>query len=173
MIWKTTLALIAIVVLGLPVLQSKAEENELSVTAKPLKDLGSIAVLVEDLGPDGVKAGISKEKLKASVELRLRQNGLAVREVKQTTLESPWLYINTNILYVENGDFFIYKISIALNQTVRLLRNDTMVRADTWEKGYLGISPPDNISEKVEKNVDTLLTFFLNDYLAANPKAEK
>jgi hypothetical protein len=152
------------IVLGLPVLQSKADEN--------LKGLGRITVLVEDFGNDTAKVGISEVELKAIVELRLRQSGVAVDKIEDRK-QQPYLYVAVHPMYLEKTDHFIISTRVSLNEIVRLQRNDTTTIATTWNKGNLTIAPRNISTEHIKQSVDSLLTFFLNDYLAANPKTIK
>jgi|GEM_PF-4842754 len=133
-----------------------------------LKQIGPIAVLVEDLGDDGNKTGLTSEELKYFVELRLRQNGVKVRQLKDQTLESPFLYVNLNVMYMEEIHHFIYSAEISLRHRVKLLRNNTILSASTWDKATLAITRENNSKVKMKDSLDTLLTFFLNDYLASN-----
>lgn len=173
MMKRAILILVTIVAVGIPVLQAESPSVESIIKTRPLKGLESIAVLVEGFRPEGAKAGVSEEELKAFVELKLRQSGVVVRDINKHTLESPYLYINVNLMYLEEIDHFTYSASVSLNQTVRLLRNETTLTAATWNKGTVAIIRKNKAREDVKNSVDSLLTFFLNDYLSANPQAGK
>lgn len=162
------LILTATILLGAPLLQAQSSSIKSTIAKRPFQDLGSVAVLVEQLGPDGEKAGITTAELKAFVELKLRQSGVSVRDMDEDTLESPYLYIHVNLLYVEEIKHFTYATKIGLTQRVILPRNEERVTATTWEKGAIAVVHRNKVREDVRESLDLLLTSFLNGYLAAN-----
>lgn len=156
-----------------PLIAQSSSSIEAQVLAKPFRDVGTLAVLVESLGPDARKAGVSEDELKAFVELKLRQAGITVRDIGAHSLESPYVYVNINLMYHEQIDHLSYSARISLQQTVRLLRNDSTLTAGTWEKESIAIVRREKAHGHIKDTVDTLLTFFLNSYLSANPKNTK
>ena len=109
-----------------------------------LRDIGPLDVLIEPLREDGERAGISDSELKTLIELKLRQNGITVVDAKDNPLV-PNVYVNVNIIYLQEFDHYIYNISIALLQIVRLHRNNSPNMAATWDRQYLGIQRADRV----------------------------
>lgn len=140
---------------------------------KPFVNIRPLAVLVEDLDEDAKRAWLDKDEIQAQVELKLRQNGIPVRNLRDYTTESSYIYINVNLLYLKEIEHYIYNVELSLYQTVFLLHNSFTKKVATWNKSRLGISPGPNTREKVEGIIDDLLTFFLNNYLAVNPPGKK
>jgi len=166
---KLCIVLFSAVILVAPELLAQSISVE-QITREPLEGLGSIGVLVEGLDSEGKVIGLSEEEIKAMVELRLRQNRIPIRDITDFTLESPYIYIQITVIYLEKIEHFMFSINVSIKQTVRLLRNNnTVVGATTWAKNMLQISHKDDARADIKSSIDTMLTFFINDYLAVNP----
>jgi len=140
---------------------------------KPFVNIGPLAVLVEDMDEDAKTAWLDKDEIQAQVELKLRQNGIPVRNLRHYTTESSYIYINVNLLYLKQFDHHIYNVELSLYQRIFLLHNSFTKKVATWDKSKLGISPGPNTRAKVKGVIDDLLTSFLNNYLAVNPPDKK
>ncbi len=167
MIKRCLATAIAIFVVSMPTVSGQ------SVNLEPFRGIGPIGVLIEGLRDEGRRANISDEELQAFVELKLRQSGIPLRNINDSTIESPYIYINVNLMYLEQIDHFTYSIEVSLNQAVRLLRNDNTVTAKTWSRESVNIIKRDRVSADVRNTIDRLLTLFLNSYLSANPKDKR
>lgn len=166
---RYTFPAIVFLLLATPILLAVSEKSlERQIREAPFKGLGKLAVLVENLGPDGDKIGISAEEIKVFVELKLRQSGVPVCQIEDYSLESPYLYVNINLMNLGEVNHYVYSASLSLTQQVRLLRNDTTLSAKTWDKGEVAIMKRNQAHSEIKGSIDSLLTFFLNDYLAAN-----
>ena len=163
----------AVIVFGISAVLAQDLWSQSNLKKVPFENLGSIGVLVEDMGAEGRKAGVSKDELKAFIELKLRQNGIRVREMSDFTAESPFIYININLLDLDEVEHFAFSANIGLNQTVRLIRNDQTLCAETWNKGNIAICRRESVRGKIKETVEALLTFFINDYLAANQRSQR
>ena len=64
-----------------------------------LKGLGPIRVVVEELGSDAERDGLTQRMLQTAVELRLRQNGIPLEE----DVALPYLYVNVSALEDDEG----------------------------------------------------------------------
>jgi hypothetical protein len=136
-----------------------------------LKGLQSVYVVVEPLGQEVEKYGLTEQQIQTDVELRLRQNGIRVLS-RQEWLSSAmysFLYVNVNIVGLEDLPLVSYNISLELRQSVFLERDPTKwYVAPTWKTGStgsVGFNKIEFIRQFVKNHVDT----FINDYLAANP----
>ncbi len=139
-------------------------------------DLGPISVLIEELDADIIeKSGLTEQQLQAHVELKLRYHRIplfANKTQERRSLESPTLYINVNTLYVNppitKVGCFIYHVTIELRQDVRRLKSGKSIRVTTWSEGTMSITTH-NSSTKIIDSIDSLLIYFMNNYLKANP----
>ncbi len=161
--------------------------NNLSV--QPFWDIGPVGLLVEYLPELAQKAGITDDELEAFVELKLQQSGIPMRDVDDKNLESPYVYVNVTLMHLKLPyDFVAYSIEVSLNQRIvlpryknlpakvkdpsnklKLMRRLTSMTASTWDKSILGIVPRNRVGSKIKDNIGTLLTFFIDEYLKANP----
>ena len=144
--------------------------SEPTASPTPLESVGAIAVLVEDPREDARKAGLSREALKNYIELRLRRSNIPVRDVSVTTKESPCLYLNVNVTYLNDIDHYIFRTELSLRQRVMLLRNGKFIQAATWDNAMHGVSKSGRITGSVTSTIDQLLDIFIRLYLQANPK---
>lgn len=116
------------------------------------------------------RAGLSEDYLRNFIELKLRQNGIAVRPVGLLNLESPFLYFSLNILNLDSIKHYAFNASLQLRQNVKLLRTDeVIVGAITWNKAIIVITKSTTFSEQVKNNLNELFDVFLNRYMEANP----
>lgn len=159
---------IIIVVIANLLVSFAQTSSEINWELQPFVGLKDIAILVENLGPDGTRAGITNEEIEALVEYELLRAGIPVRDITDLTLESPYLYININLIYLDDIDHFIYSLKISLSQKVRLLRNDATISATTWTKELVAIVPREKAREDIIDSIHTTLMYFIIDYLAAN-----
>lgn len=135
------------------------------INAQPCIGLEPLGVVIEDMGEDGKKAGISKEEVKVLVELKLRQSGIPVYDMADSSARPPYLYVTINLMHLEQINHFVFSTRLDLAQTVRLLHTDaTLAGAKTWSQEVIAISKADKVRSAVKNNLEDLLALFLNDY---------
>jgi hypothetical protein len=140
-----------------------------------MKGLQGVRVL---LSLDPVVYGLTEQQLQTDVELRLRQNGIRVFSEQEwlSTLEHPCLIVKVNPMMNIDGEgeitgFVSYYISLGLHQSVFLARDTTkLCVAETWNSVLMGSVALHKI-EIIRENVKDEIDGFINNYLAANPKA--
>jgi len=136
-----------------------------------LKGIAGVYVLVEGLGPDEEQDGLSENRIRADVELKLSMTGIKVltREESFNAPGKPYLYVNLNAMKISGISNYVYSVRIELNQDVWLDRDPKVrVSAVTWDVGNVGTvgtSRIDTIRDKIAYLVD----MFINAWLAANP----
>lgn len=155
--------------------QTFPQVTSISAERDTLKGLQGVGVGVEYLTPEVEKYGLTRQQLQTDVELRLRQNGIRVlsKQEELSTPGMPNLYLNVNIVAREDSGLAAYSILLELRQNVFLARDITkLCITPTWLKGStgsVGLGKIDALREYVKDDVDQ----FINNYLAANPKAEQ
>jgi hypothetical protein len=128
-------------------------------------------VVVEDLGPEVERAGLTRTMLQTDAELKLRQAGIRMLTKDEQSKESgfPFLYLDARVFQPPSSVWF-FAIQIKLLQAVQLIRNPAIVAmASTWgeaTEGAVGSRMP----EKVRSTSKDLVDEFINAYLAVNPK---
>jgi hypothetical protein len=132
--------------------------------------LTGVHVIVEDLRPDVVKDGLSKNAIEEGVIEKLWAGGVRVLMEDQWTIAAgaPYLYLNINA--VKSKDLYVYAVDLQLNQTTRLERLPSVaVSATTWTTGCrVGAVSADSVrvlAQVATQSVDR----FIEEYRAANP----
>ena len=126
-----------------------------------LRGIGAVGVAIL---LDAKEGGLTEDRLRTTVELGLRRNGIATGS-RLTILN---VVITTVGLSGERA--YAVLIEVYLTEPVTILANDLAINAPIWRIRWVGVMSEDilvrNVLEKVEEYVDD----FSNDYLAVNPK---
>lgn len=136
------------------------------IRSKPLKGIEKIWVLIEVLGEEERKMGLTEDRLKSITELRLRREGIQIcsREEWFSHNNIPWLYVNVVVV----GRAF--NVLLELKDYVSLHRDRSIsCYASTWSQDITGTS---NNPEYIVSALSELLDEFINDYYIANPKKQ-
>lgn len=145
----------------------------------PFHGLKAVAVFVENIDPEALKDGLSKEQIKTEVESRLREAGIKVVPIDKSLIipTSPYLYIIVNTVKFSSGLEYVYGTSVQLKQVVGIDRGKGVIPrtallwATTWEKSDgVGITSVEDLVGNVREHINDKVDAFINDYLAENPK---
>ena len=138
-----------------------------------LRGLGGVRVLIEDLPPEMQQEGLTKTRLQADVELKLRTAGIKTLTQEECfkTPGEPYLYLNINLNTLKTEtDHYAYSIDIGLIQNVALLRDPGQATyAITWSTGGVGLIGKNRLSD-LQDSVGDLLSIFVRAFLSVNPK---
>ena len=132
-----------------------------------LRNIGSkFEMIIEALDKDAEKIGLTENRLKTVVELRLRREGITIVDVS-SDLEIPYVYINVNV--VGNA----YNVKLDINEWVDLERIPVSrgCTATVWEVFITGTHG--GKSENIVDSLNILFDDFFNDYYKANPKKKE
>ena len=136
-----------------------------------LRGVEGVNVVVEELGSEVERAGLTETQLQTDVELRLRKAGIRVLtyEERVGTPGRPSLYINVNVMLKSDG-LAVYAIRVALHQTASLETDGSRPIVATWSVASIGsvsrIRFVDTIRNDVRDGVDD----FINAYLSVHPR---
>jgi hypothetical protein len=140
-----------------------------------LRGLQGVKVLVEDLGSDIERLGLSKNLLQTDVEATLRKAGIKVltQEECYKTPGEPYLYLNININTGKLGDDkYSYSIDIGVIQNVLLQRDPRMKSYSvTWSTGGVGVIEKEFVG-RLRESADELVKIFVKAFLSVNPKSK-
>src|SRR2546429_6513667 len=103
-------------IVGLSGVRSWAMDRE--GTRATLRGVEGVRVVIEDLGPEVERAGLTKQQLQTDVELRLRQASIRILTTKEErfgTPGAPYLYINVNVM-LDSVGLAIFGIHVELCQ---------------------------------------------------------
>jgi hypothetical protein len=131
------------------------------LSRRSLRGMGSLHVVVEQLPEGARQLGLSEESLRTDVELKLRQNGITVTDVKGS---QALLYVAVNV--VQGGR--AASLYVAVEKEARLLRDDSIfVTATTWSTAGAVANPE---AKFIRARVGDLMDQFLDAWLSMNPK---
>lgn len=134
-----------------------------------LKGLEGINVVVEQIGEESGKDGLTAEAVTADVEQKLSLAGIPVLSEKEWLKEPgrPYLYINANVSKQAGGGYY-YCIAVELTQMVTLVRSpNVQCRGGTWNTVGVGASKElRDIRDRIKDQVD----IFISAYLSMSPR---
>ena len=114
------------------------------------------------------KWGITNEKIKTDVELKLRVAGINVLSGDLSGIEPG---LSVVVLGGEHENLVYYTIFVSLRQNVTLSRNPNLeCYSKTWESTWVGLIQGDRLEQKARIVIKDMIDEFLNEYLSVNPK---
>lgn len=154
----------------LVVLPTQAQDKDERRTLKGLQSI-HVRVLSRENGP---LDAANLEVLRATAELRLRQNGIKVLDEPDVAQGHPVLTISFAFYDIGKSDSSIqgYAVNVLcqLEQDVHLDRNKSPARAFTWVRGVVGTTNSRALQNSTKDQVSELLDLFVNDLLAENAR---
>ncbi len=157
--------LMALVCFDLSLAQTRDQQRE------SLRGLQGAEVVIEDMKPDAQADGLSREAIRAAVELILRSHGIQIltRSESLKTPAAPYLYVRVSTSN-HSSDVFAYAVTVAFMQKVSLVQSaQQMMSATTWEKGSVGTTGHSNVRQVIN-SVESKVKEFAADFLAVNPR---
>ncbi len=135
-----------------------------------LKGITKLWVITEKLSEDGRKLGLTESTLQTNTELALRMAGVEVVPYDDPErFRFPYLYVNASIIADETSRCS-YRISLELRMLVQL-ENGNSTHGTIWDTGCIGFCGHTRAQSVIPESLQETVNTFLNDFLAANPKA--
>jgi hypothetical protein len=131
-----------------------------------------VFVSVKNIDPKIVPLGLTKDQVKADVELQLRKAGVRVltEEECRETPGRPYLSVDISISEIKIGNDrvgYAYYIGVQLTESVRVARGYEVV-GSIWSIGSVGAIGKD--ASPIRSIISGSVDKFISDYKAANPK---
>ncbi len=169
-------ALVTLLALG-PALPGKAAAaGDDSFSRQSLRGLKALYLLVEDVDPELVKAGLTRERIAEEAEKRLRSVPLRVMTLKESFQETgrPYLEIAFLLAKPQSGAYG-YFIEVSVSQEVRPTRpipggpygGGQGVHCQTWSIRQAGVVERDRLSSLAE-TVGTMVDRFVDAHQSVN-----
>jgi len=134
---------------------------------EPLRDLGGVRVIIEEIGPILEGFGLSKTKLKMIIEAGLRVNGISILPVEKSG--APAFHLLVRGVPYRKIRSIIYSVTAELRQQASLTRNPgPSFMAPTWTRGVSGVVSEGDMARGVADTVKDLMEQFIHDYRRAN-----
>lgn len=143
----------------------------------PLDKVSKVTTLVNYSSTGQAPHGISEERLRTILELRLRTAGLRVLSQDEDRVDpdlNPYMYLEVSTLQTmsRSGDALGWTYSVRLS--ARLFGvvpiNKSRAPIELWANSTMGVSGKDSASAETERVVTEMCESFLNSWLAANPR---
>src|SRR5262245_34280878 len=138
-----------------------------------LRGLPGVQVIIDHINPDGQNGTLSKDTIRAAVELILQSSRIPIltRQERLKTSSAPFLYININTVQADNMPLFASNIHVELIQSV-LLRNqaETLTFATTWHSSLAALAGSTLLKASTIENLESLVNEFVDDFIAMNPR---
>ena len=170
------LALIGVVLCGAGIWTASASNYEKG--HRVLVGLKGVKVLVAFESQEAETYGLTKDMIQTKIELQLRRNGIKILTQDEYAKEkgSPTLIVTVTMIirkFLGEEAYATYTLNIAHNEFVQLIRDPTIFSySPTWEIRHLYSTRVGNLYDGFYATLEDALDFFINDYLAANPKIE-
>jgi hypothetical protein len=158
----TTCLLLAAIIVAPATLSANDSPDERA----SLKGLGTISLVLEDLGPAAQKYGLTAMRLQSDIRTQLQGAGIAVRQGAD-----PYLYVQITIVDPGGTLPLAYSIQVTLMQEVALPRGlNAHFQAPTWWQSSAGMAGADRLSQSVGGRVQEFVDQFIKAYRSVNPK---
>src|SRR5262245_2804814 len=140
-----------------------------------LAGLDSVAgLIVEELDSEVVKNGLSRDDVRAEIEVLLYKHGLLKLDIK---LFDPLLHVQVGTYKI--GSVFAFTVRLEFLQNMRFARPmpksslrlfvPEKVRVPTWSRIVIGAAPVSDLSA-IRRALRELTTEFITDFKKANDK---
>ena len=148
-----------------------ASANQDYFSRPSLRGLQGVEVYIEGIGPEAEQEGLTRDKIQAEIEQRLRQSGITVIYTHEShkTPGAPYLHLDLDLKKDLQMDQYVYSIKAELKQLVTLTRNpNIMVNGTTWstprEHGTTTTPGLGKIQNSIYNHVD----MFIDAYRTVN-----
>jgi len=137
-----------------------------------LSGVGNVRVVIESPGPEAEGEGLTSQRLRTDVEVKLRTAGVPVSD--DSTRGGPFLYLNVGVFRGHQESIkglYAYNVEVSFYQAVSLERLPSYhPLGRTWSVSALGMVGQNHMVDGIRDAVRDLADLFINAYLAANPK---
>jgi hypothetical protein len=145
-----------------------------AVDRESLRGLSGVFLLVEEFPAQVAEQGLSRQRVQAAMEEKLKGLGIAVlpKEAWLNTPGTPMLYANVNVNPEKTQNRCACSIGLSLAQRVILERDGSVkILARTWQMGTVGLLADSGLAA-IQDQLALLVDQFASDFLAVNPKGE-
>jgi hypothetical protein len=135
-----------------------------------LMGLRGIQVVIEDIDEDPRAEGLSKDRIRTTVERVLRSSGIPLLQDQDAVTSRAWLHVQVGTLKDVSGRY-AYMIRVFLRQKVFLEDGPSYaISAITWESPIvIGTIRGSNLRQLVVTTEEKTKEF-ATDFLAQNPR---
>lgn len=135
----------------------------------------TVGVDVTDPPTGPSTSGVTEDRLRTIIELRLRTAGIKVLSDDEDTHEpgfTPRVYLSTQLMELKTGSLVGYAIHelLMVLVTSKVSMNGSYAPQELYIDTFMATSTQQNASNQVETLLNQLLDGLINKWLAANPR---
>jgi len=126
-----------------------------------LSGLTQIQLVVEKLPASAEAFSLSKGIIELEVTQQLQKAGIKVLslEERKEHPRRPYVYVNCNLIYVEDIGLVSFSIDVEVHQRVTLVTGEK-AQGLTWAKSYLGLAGTSKASQRIRSVVKDYVHIF-------------
>lgn len=163
--------LIVVVLLALGTALPLSAQSTQDALTKSLRGLTSVSVFVSDIDADAIRDGLSKEQLKTTVELRLRQSAIRVVSEKPAEGSHGAVWVDVNTFRLESIRSYNYNARLHMFRNVNVVGGEQDTIADAWfTTPAMGIVSAADLAKRLRETLTNQADALANAYLSVNPK---
>ena len=135
-----------------------------------LRDLDGVRLEIDELSLAIPLKGISRDDLKRTVDLKLRQAGVPVLKQGAYPVDDPYLRVLVTTTKDQMG-LAAYHVEVDFVQIVFLRRNPSVTfnRAETWKaRAATGLVPAARLAEAILRELSGQVDQFISAYNSVN-----
>ncbi len=135
---------------------------------KGLRRLSVVIQIEKPVSEDFRKAGLTEDRIRAGVELKLREAKIDVVYVQELTSDTPILHVEVNGSR-KNDKIFSFLIEVELWQRSFLKRDPKVeVISGTWSTGVFGSGSSSSIANDMMGLINSMMDTFIKAYSSVN-----
>ena len=142
-----------------------------------LERVSKVTTLVNYIATGQPPNGITEDRLRTVLELKLRSAGLRVLSGDEDRIDpdqNPYIYLEVSTLQTTNKTGVVIGWSYAVRLSARIFGNVPINRSrapiELWSDSTMGVSGQESAALETERAVVELSESLLNAWLAANPR---
>lgn len=135
---------------------------------KGLRKLSVVVQIEKAVSEDLRKVGLTEDRIRAGVELKLREAKIDVVYVKELSSDTPILHVEVDGSR-KNNQTFSFLIEVEIWQKSFLKRDPKVeVIAGTWSTGVFGSGSASNIASDMMRLINGIMDTFIKAYSSVN-----
>ena len=143
----------------------------------PLRSVSKATVAVSYSNTGTAPLGISEQRIRTLLELKLRSIGLRVLTEKEDREDrdlNPYVNLEVSSLETSNRGGavtgFAYRVHLSLRIIGQVSLNKALAPLELWSDNSLRVASRDDAPAQIERMINELSDSLLNAWLKANPK---
>ncbi|HYA91649.1 MAG TPA: hypothetical protein VEK32_09135 [Thermodesulfobacteriota bacterium] len=157
-------------VVAIPAVFAIGDDQYSRPSLKGLKKLSVVIQIEKPISEDLRKAGLTEDRIRAGVELKLREANIDVVYIQELSSDIPILHVEVDGSR-KNDKIFSFLIEVELWQRGFLKRDPKVeVISGTWSTGVFGSGLSSGIASDMMGLINSMMDTFIKAYSSVNSK---